>query len=685
MVIDVEEIPEQEEEVENNFEELPLESNLRIKISIQDPLTNLEMKPLPKHLEYAFLEKDYILPSKTMKRNLNEATQKDNFPLPFMDQMLERIAGNKFFCFLDGFSGYFQIPIEPANQENTTFTYPYGTYAYKCMHFGLCNAPTTFQRCMIAIFLDMLETFMEVFMDDFSVLRDSFNSCLVNLEQMLIRCKQAHLVLNREKCHFMVTEGIVLGQKVSNVGLEVDKAKIDDFSKISRPMIKLLEKDSVFDFNKECIKAFGTLKEKLTNAPIMASPDWSQPFELMCDASDFAIVVVLGQREGKHFCPIQYASKTLNNAQQNYSVTEKELLTVIKNKKGAENLAADHLSQLENPNLEELKHEDIDDNFPDGTFMNEAYTLVQNYDACQHAGSLSRRDEMPQNNIQVSEIFDIWGIDFMRPFPKSHKFEYIHVAIDYVSKCAEAEALPTNDARVVINFLKKLFSWFGILKALISDSGQIENTNRALKRILEKTIKDNPSVWSRKLDDAMWAFQLRLRAYENSKLYKARMKAYHDKKLRIRKEFKAGDKVLLYKFKAPKLISKWYGPFMVKYGFPSDYVELYDKHGGRFIVNGHHVKLYHDEEQLNELTSEEIHLMCEKGKMKAIPFMAPFLADYRKTMPWVAEKPFIYSVVKNTCNEAKLYDLDETGKGIVKGNFFYVKKDSSEESSLEEK
>nr|GFD10902.1 reverse transcriptase domain-containing protein [Tanacetum cinerariifolium] len=128
--------------------------------------------------------------------------------------------------------------------------------------------------------------------------------------------------------------------------------------------------------------------------------------------------------------------------------------------------------------------------------------------------------------------------------------------------------------------------------------------------------------------------------------------------------------------------SKWYGPFMIKHGFPSGYVELCDKHEGSFIVNGHHVKLYHDEEQINELTNKEIHRMCEQRKMKAIPFMAPFLADYRKTMPWVVEKSFIYSVVENTCNEAKLYELDETDEGIVKGNFFYVKKDPSKNSSL---
>nr|GFA35021.1 reverse transcriptase domain-containing protein [Tanacetum cinerariifolium] len=135
--------------------------------------------------------------------------------------------------------------------------------------------------------------------------------------------------------------------------------------------------------------------------------------------------------------------------------------------------------------------------------------------------------------------------------------------------------------------------------------------------------------------------ELRLQAYENSKLYKTRTKAYHDKKLRVRKEFQAGDKVLLYnskyKFKAPKLISNWYGPFIVKHGYPSRYVKLYDKHGGSFIVNGHRVKLYHDEEQLNELTTEEIHLMCEEGRMKVISFMASFLANYRETMPWLSE------------------------------------------------
>ncbi|GJZ39248.1 reverse transcriptase domain-containing protein [Tanacetum coccineum] len=146
-------------------------------------------------------------------RKLNEATRKDHFPLPFMDQMIERLAGNEFYCFLDGFSGYFQIPIDPQDQEKTTFTCPYGTFAYRRMPFGLCNAPGTFQRCMMAIFHDMIEKTMEVFMDDFLVFGDSFDSCLSNLEKMLKRCKDTNLVFNWEKCHFMCREGIVLGHK----------------------------------------------------------------------------------------------------------------------------------------------------------------------------------------------------------------------------------------------------------------------------------------------------------------------------------------------------------------------------------------------------------------------------------------------------------------------------------------
>ncbi|GJR22720.1 reverse transcriptase domain-containing protein [Tanacetum coccineum] len=129
-------------------------------------------------------------------RKLNDATRKYHFPLPFMDQMLERLAGNEFYYFLDGFSGYFQIPIDLEDQEKTTFTCLYGTFTYRRMPLGLCNAPGTFQRCMMAIFHDMIEKTMEVFMDNFSIFGDSFDSCLSNLEKMLKRCEDTNLVLN---------------------------------------------------------------------------------------------------------------------------------------------------------------------------------------------------------------------------------------------------------------------------------------------------------------------------------------------------------------------------------------------------------------------------------------------------------------------------------------------------------
>ena len=140
--------------------------------------------------------------------------------------MLERLSGHAYYCFLDGYSGYNQIHIAPEDQEKTTFTCPYGTFAFRRMPFGLCNAPATFQRLMMSIFSDMVEKIIEVFMDDFSVFGPSFDDCLKNLELVLSRCEETHLVLNWEKCHFMVQEGIVLGHRISMNGIEVDKAKI---------------------------------------------------------------------------------------------------------------------------------------------------------------------------------------------------------------------------------------------------------------------------------------------------------------------------------------------------------------------------------------------------------------------------------------------------------------------------
>jgi len=225
-------------------------------------------------------------------------TRKDHFPLPFMDQILERVASHEFYCFLDGYSGYNQIEIALEDQEKATFTCPFGTFAYRRMPFGLCNAPATFQRCMLSIFSDMVERFLEIFMDDFSIFGDSFDDCLTNLEKVLSRCKEKNLVLNWEKCHFMVTNGIVLGHIVSSKGIKVDKSKIDlianlptpksvkdvksflghagfyrrfikDFSVISKPLCNLLRKENVFEWTEQCEENFVKLKNLLTSAPVI--------------------------------------------------------------------------------------------------------------------------------------------------------------------------------------------------------------------------------------------------------------------------------------------------------------------------------------------------------------------------------------------------------------------------------
>ncbi|GJU75333.1 reverse transcriptase domain-containing protein [Tanacetum coccineum] len=736
-------------------------------------------------------------------RKLNEATRKDHFPLPFMDQMLERLAGNEFYCFLDGFSRYFQIPIDPQDQEKTTFTCPYGTFAYRRMPFGLGNAPGTFQRCMMAIFHDMIEKTMEVFMDDFSVFGDSFNS-----------------------------EGIVLGRKISKSGIEVDRAKFDviaklpypttvkgvrsflghagfyrrfiqDFSKIARPMTHLLEKETPFVFSKDCIDAFETLKKKLTKAPILVAPDWNLPFELMRDASDFAIGAVLGQRKMKHFQPIHYASKTMTEAQIHYTTMEKEMLAVVYAFEkfrpylvlSKSIVSTDHSTliylmhkqdaklRLENPHKDVLENKDINENFPletlgvitsestswfadfanfhagnfivkgmssqqkkkffkdvkhyfwndpylfwicadqiirrcvhgqeandilkachEGptgghhsanltakkvfdagffwpTIYRDAHTIIKSCDTYQQQGKISQKDEMPQNAIQVCEIFDVCGIDFMGPFPSSRGNKYILVAVDYLSKWVEAKALPTNDARVVVKFLKSLFARFGTPRAIISDrgthfcndqfakvmskygvthrlattyhpqtSGQVEVSNRGLKCILERTVRENRASWSDKLNDALWAFhfktpigctpyklvygkschlpielehkaywalkhanfdlktagdhrklqlnelnELRDQAYENSLIYKERTKKLHDSKIKNR-IFNIGDLVLLFnsrlKIFSGKLKTRWSGPFTITQVFPYETIELSQPDGPNFKVNGHRVKHY---------------------------------------------------------------------------------------------
>ncbi|RDX77415.1 Retrovirus-related Pol polyprotein, partial [Mucuna pruriens] len=205
-------------------------------------------------------------------RKLNQVTRKDHFCLPFIDQVLEKLVGKSHYCFLDGFSRYMQIHITLEDQHKTTYTCPFGTFAYTRMRLACA----------------MRRDCMEVFMDEFTVYADSFDTCLENLSKVLTRCIDTYLVHNFEKCHFMVTKGIVLGHLVSNRGIEVDKSKIDIITSLPNPA----------SVQEPYVEAFQELKNQHTPAPILQAPNWDYPFELMCDASNSALGAVSGQKAG---------------------------------------------------------------------------------------------------------------------------------------------------------------------------------------------------------------------------------------------------------------------------------------------------------------------------------------------------------------------------------------------------
>nr|GEZ61852.1 reverse transcriptase domain-containing protein [Tanacetum cinerariifolium] len=362
---------------------------VKAKSSIEEPL-ELELKELPSHLEYAYLE------------------------------------------------------VNSPDHEKTTFTCPYGTFIYRRMPFGLCNAPGTFQRCMMAIFHDMIEKTMEIFMDDFLVFGDSFSSCLSHLDTMLQR-------------------------------LEVDCSKVDVIAKLPYPTT---------------VKDFANFY-----------------------AGNFIVKGMSSQQKKKFFKDVKH-----------YFWDDPTFFEYVQTKsfKGV---------CMENKLLISSKLVMKD---PPGAIMVPISPLKN----CQRQGKISQKDEMPQNVNQVYEIFNVWGTYFMGPFPSSRGNRYILVAVDYLSKWVEAKALLTNDARVVVKFLKSFFALFETPRAIISDretyfcndkfakvmskygvthrlstayhpqtSGQVEVSNLGLKRILERTVGENHASWSEKLDDTLWAFR----------------------------------------------------------------------------------------------------------------------------------------------------------------------------------
>nr|GEV32431.1 reverse transcriptase domain-containing protein [Tanacetum cinerariifolium] len=495
----------------------------------------LELKELPSHLEYAFLEESEKLPviiAKDLKDVEKEALiivlkshkrviawkisdikgidprfythkilmEEDYKPavqsqrrvnlkihdvikkevIKLLDAGMIYPISDSPWCFLDGFSGYFQIPIDP--QEKTTFTCPYGTFAYRRMPFGLCNAPGTLQ---------------------------SFSSCLSNLDKMLKRCEDTNLVLNWEKCHFMCKERIVLGHKILKSGIEVDRAKVDVIATLphsttvkARPMTHLLEKETPFVFSKECVNAFDSLKKNLTEAPILVVPDWNLPFELMCNASDFAIGAVLGQRKTKHFQPIYYGSKTMNEAQIHYTMTEKELLSVV------------YAFEKFRPYLVLSKS-----------------IVYTDHSALKYL--LNKQDpklrQVGENRASWSDKLDdaLWAF---------------RTAFKTPIGCTPYKLVYGKSCHLPIELEHKAY-W------------ALKHVNFDLK-----TVGDHRKLQLNELN------KLRDQAYENSLIYKERTKKLHDSKIKNR-IFNVGDQVLLFnsrlKIFSGKLKTRWSGPFTI--------------------------------------------------------------------------------------------------------------------------